>query len=128
MARVLLVDDHPDLADVVRQLLEVHGHKVDCCPSGEEALQYISSNGGTDAVVADQRLPGISGLELLERIRSDARFGALPVVICSADDSIAEQVAAAGGTDFWTKGSDRLFDKISEFGVKLRSAADANHA
>src|SRR4051794_16383981 len=68
MATILLVDDHPDESEVVGQMLELHGHVVSLAESGELAWEQMQQS-PPDALVIDQRLPGISGIELLHRMR-----------------------------------------------------------
>jgi CheY-like chemotaxis protein len=120
MANVLLVDDHPDLRDVVTELLELHGHRVQVCVDGEAALAFLDRE-PPDAVIADDRLPGISGLELLRTIRSHPKLAKIPVIICSADDAPRVAAQQNGATDFWLKGSDVLFDGLERLGQRLQS-------
>jgi CheY-like chemotaxis protein len=120
MAKVLLVDDHPDLRDVVTELLEMHGHRVQVCIDGEEALEHLARE-LPDAVIADDRLPGISGLELLRTIRRHPKLARIPVFICSADETPRDAAQQSGATDFWLKGSDVLFDGLEQLGQLLRT-------
>ena len=119
MAKVLVVDDHPDTRDVMVQLLGMHGHRVDACGTGEEALQAIGAD-PPDAVICDERLPGMTGVELLHAIRHDPRFVDMQVVICSAADSPRESALHAGANEFWLKGSETLLDSVERFGDRLR--------
>jgi CheY-like chemotaxis protein len=120
MANVMLVDDHVDLREVLAELLGRHGHHVRVCVSGEMALRGLDQE-PPDAVIADQRLPGISGVELLRMIRRHPRLARIPVIICSADDTPRGEAHLAGATDFWLKGSDRLFDDVERLGELLQS-------
>jgi CheY-like chemotaxis protein len=120
MATVLLVDDHPDLREVVGQLLEIHGHEVRYSPSAEDALQEVQRH-RPDAMIVDQRLPGLSGMELLARLRSDPKTAKVPIVIYSADDSQREAAHQAGAYDFWLKGSESLFEGVAKLGERLAS-------
>src|SRR5262245_9742357 len=120
MAKILLVDDHPDSREIVSQLLEAHGHSTRCFPSAEDALGAIASE-VPDAVITDQRLPGISGIDLLRELRS--RFAKLAVFLLSADDTLRDEALAAGAAGFWLKGSDDLFDGIEQLGMSFNHAA-----
>jgi CheY-like chemotaxis protein len=120
MANVLVVDDHPDLSDIVSELLEMQGHRVRVCMDAEAALEALDSE-CPDAVIADERLPGISGLELLRKIRKHPRLAKIPVIICSADDTPRAAAKQSGATDFWLKGSDLLLDALESLGQKLDS-------
>lgn len=112
MAHVLLVDDHADTQEVIAQLLRTYGHFVECCESAEAALLQVETC-RPDAVIADQRLPGMTGVEFISRIRGNARLANLPVILCSADDSRASEARAAGATEFWLKGSEKFFADVA---------------
>jgi CheY-like chemotaxis protein len=125
MAHLLLVDDHPDLSEVVVELLQAHGHTVEMCGDAEAALSVLRDH-RPDAVVVDQRLPGMTGIELVQRIRSNPKIAAVPVILCSADDTIAAEARAAGAQDFWLKGSDKLFDRVAQLAEILGALANGS--
>jgi CheY-like chemotaxis protein len=112
MARVFLVDDHPDVREVMGHLLELHGHKVEVITSGEKAIERLQQE-TPDVIIADNRLPGISGLDLLKQVRRIERLKKVCCVLFSADDTMRESAREAG-TIFWLKGSDTLFDSIAQ--------------
>lgn len=70
-ARVLYVEDDPDNRTVFQHAFSPK-FVVETCASGEEALGHIRADDPPAAVVADQRMPGMTGLELLERVREVA--------------------------------------------------------
>ena len=119
MATILLVDDHPDVREVVGQMLRLHGHEVSLAESGEVAWEQMQKS-TPDAVVVDQRLPGMSGIDLLRKIRGTPGWSKLPVVLCSGDDFEREAAAMAGAYDFWLKGSDGMFDAVARLGERLK--------
>lgn len=121
MAKVLLIDDHADIRQVFAQIMEMNDHDVECISASTEAMRRLQEL-RPDVVIADQNLPGISGLELLKTIRSNEHFSDLYVVLCSGDDSIKEQAIEAGAHDFWTKGSDTVFDRIAQLDADVESA------
>jgi CheY-like chemotaxis protein len=118
MAKILIVDDHPDMREVVGQMLKAHGHTVTVAESAERAWDQILQS-PPDVVVADQRLPGISGIDLLRRIRQRSELSHLAVVLCSGDDSERDAAHEAGASDFWLKGSDRMFENIAQLNERL---------
>ncbi|MBC7783557.1 MAG: response regulator [Burkholderiales bacterium] len=113
MAKVLLIDDHADLRDVIEQLLKMHGHTVECRANADDALEDVRQT-RPDVLIVDQRLPGMSGLELLRVIRRDQSLASLSVIICSADDSSRDEARLAGAQDFWVKGSEKLMEQIAQ--------------
>ena len=123
MAHVFLVDDHPDVREVMGHLLELHGHRVEVITSGEAALERLAAE-TPDVIIADNRLPGIPGIELLKEIRKIDRLKKVCCVLFSADDNMRDPAKAAG-TMFWLKGSDTLFDAIAQLDTMIsRDCAD----
>ena len=94
MSLVLVVDDEPDIRVVVRSILRACGHDVCEASTGEDALEVLKRT-EPDVVLLDIRLPGISGVDVLKRIRSAARFDRVAVVMLSAHSS--ETIAAECG-------------------------------
>jgi CheY-like chemotaxis protein len=119
VAKVLVVDDHRDMREVVGHLLSLHGHSIEMAESGESAWEQIQES-PPDAVVIDQRLPGISGMELLLRIRKTSTLAHLAVVLCSGDDSERDAAHSAGASGFWLKGSDGMFEGLEQLGQQLK--------
>lgn len=89
MARILLVEDEPLVAHMVRRMLERAGHQVDWAPSGKTALEKLP--GAYDLVVCDLVMPGVSGIEVIRRVRA---LGNTPVLALSASVSARSQQEA----------------------------------
>jgi putative two-component system response regulator len=66
---ILIVDDDPLSLGVAAGLLEQVGYKVSACNNANDAISFLDSN-SSDVVLTDIQMPGVSGIELLERIRS----------------------------------------------------------
>lgn len=77
--RVLVVDDDPDVCELVGKTLTRVGHRVVTAHSGEAALELLEQ--GLDCLVVDKLLPGMHGAELMAEARR--RFPSLPVVLIS---------------------------------------------
>lgn len=75
--QILVVDDEDGIRDVFRVVLEEDGHRVETCETGEEALERLRT-APFDLVFLDIKLPGISGIEVLQDIR---RRGETPRVV-----------------------------------------------
>jgi len=84
MARVLVVDDDPDLLTLVELQLRHHGHDVATANGGEQALAYVNANGRPDVAVLDVAMPGMNGFELLETFRRREDTADLPAIFLSA--------------------------------------------
>ncbi|MGA7951594.1 MAG: response regulator transcription factor [Thiobacillaceae bacterium] len=100
--RILLVEDDPALALSLNQGLRQMGFAVDLSQDGGEADAILSVR-KFDAVVLDLGLPGLSGMEVLTRLRK--RGATLPVLILTARDEMADKVAGlnAGADDYLLK-------------------------
>ncbi len=84
MARVLVVDDDPDLRMLVQFQLQQHGHLVLIAAGGEEAIELIKQRGAPDVAVLDVAMPGMSGIELLSALRALEGMSKLPAIFLSA--------------------------------------------
>lgn len=89
--RVLIVDDEPVLREMLRDLLELDGWKVDTASSAEVALELLEDT-AYDLVMTDNIMPGMRGLELLERMQ--VRWPHIPVMIMTAYGSLEVSMRA----------------------------------
>ena len=89
--RVLVVDDERIVAKVLARLLESAGHEVTVCFDGAEALAFLGQ-GSFDVVLSDIAMPGLSGIELLRRVRG--RDLDLPVVLITGMPSMNSAIDA----------------------------------
>jgi DNA-binding response OmpR family regulator len=90
--RVLIVEDVPEMSELVRTYLQVEGLEAVEAGSAEEAESLIGE-GGFDLVVLDLNLPGMDGFEFLQRLR---KTSTVPVMIVSARDEDEDVVSALG--------------------------------
>ncbi len=100
--RILVVEDNLKLANFVRKGLKEQQYAVDTCVTGEEALQMLTAQ-PYDLLILDLMLPGMSGLEVLQVLRS--KKISLPVLILTAKDAIEDRVKGldAGADDYMVK-------------------------
>jgi two-component system CheB/CheR fusion protein len=98
--RVFVVDDDAVVLEAMRDLLQEHGYAVEIFANGEQFLRAKRSDG---CLLIDARLPGMTGLELIERLR--AEDCTLPTIMITGDGDIALAVGAmkAGASDFIQK-------------------------
>jgi two-component system, OmpR family, phosphate regulon response regulator PhoB len=98
-ARVLLVDDDPDIRDVVGAMLEAVGLIVEPATTAEVALERAREK-HFDLLVLDWSLPGMTGLELCRKIRAEPTLSTIPVLFLTAHSSSKDIVDAfASGAD-----------------------------
>ena len=104
MARVLVVDDDPDVRNLVELKLRLEGLEVVTAGTGEEALAQLSVQ-DVDLVVLGLMMPGMDGIEVCRRIRDDARTAHLPVIMLTARarEKDVERGLTVGATDYVVK-------------------------
>lgn len=103
-ASILIVDDEPDLLDLLEMNLDKEGYSIRKAVSGAEALASIRS-GRPDLVLLDVMLPDTSGIKLLSRLKNDAETGDIPIILLTAKDSETDMVVGlrVGADDYITK-------------------------
>jgi two-component system response regulator PrrA len=101
-ATVLVVDDDPGIREALDRALRLEGFAVLAAEDGESALESVRA-AGPHVVVLDLGLPGISGIEVIQRLRRDGHD--LPVCVLSARDEVDDRVAGlrAGADDYVVK-------------------------
>ena len=115
MARVLIIDDEPQILRALRINLSVRGYEITTASTGVAALR-AAAECRPDVIVLDLGLPDIDGLEVLAGLRG---WNETPVIVLSARSDSAEKVAAldAGADDYVTKPFG-----MDEFLARLRAA------
>ena len=104
MAKILFVEDEPDIRDLVRLALE-DGHEVLAAETAEEGLRRASGD-APDVILMDVSLGGaLDGLEATRRLRADPAFDSTPIIALTAHamPGDRERVLAAGCDEHWTK-------------------------
>ena len=89
MPRVLIVEDEPEIQDLIGDLLLLEGyevHTLDRIPHGLDPIRQLAP----DVIVLDLRLPGLGGVELLRLLAADRQLSSTPVVICSGAGDLRE--------------------------------------
>ena len=100
MARILVVDDEPDIVRVIVKIMEARGHTVATAKDGVEAIERVLAE-PPDVVILDLNLPRLDGYEVCKRIKGDPATAHVPVVMMTAayvsvDDA---RVGSAVGAD-----------------------------
>ncbi len=95
--RLLIVDDQPDLADMLSHVLTDEGYDVTVCNDGREALHYIKTIQPA-ALILDIMMPETDGFAILRQLRSSPAGQRLPVVLMSGGWRIHEKRRQAGTT------------------------------
>jgi two-component system, cell cycle sensor histidine kinase and response regulator CckA len=104
-ARILVVEDNRDTSALLRDLLEAEGYAVESSLTGEHALEVLTQNPDVDLLVLDLMLPGMSGYDVIERLRSSGDLASIPVLVLSALSSTSARIRGLrdGADDYMTK-------------------------
>ncbi len=100
-ANILVVDDDPKITQLLRRALSLEGYAVQTASSGADGLDEVRLR-GPDLVILDILMPGIDGIEVCRRIRSQ---GDTPVLLLTAKDDVADRVKGldSGADDYVVK-------------------------
>jgi CheY-like chemotaxis protein len=114
-ATVLIVDDEIHIRRLTAQMLELSGYQVMEAAGGSQALSLIKET-RPDVVTCDIFMPGMSGLEVLEAIKSDPATADIPVIMITAigQEKHATRATELGAAGYLTKpfGSTKLIETI----------------
>jgi DNA-binding response OmpR family regulator len=102
-ASILLVEDHPVLAETVGEYLTARGYEVDYAADGLLAM-HLAVTRPFDAIVLDIMLPGLDGFEVCQRLRRDARL-TTPILVLTARDRLDDKLRGfdSGADDYLVK-------------------------
>ena len=124
--RVLVVEDEPKMAGLIRRVLAAERHVVDMAPDGVTAIA-LAEGAGYDVIVLDRMLPDVDGLTVLRLLR--AKGVATPVLLLTALGSVEERVAGldAGADDYLPKPFSfaELVARIRALGRRPAGAAES---
>ena len=100
--RILIVDDEQDICECLRQFFTSRGFSVVSAFSGEEALERLAQE-SPDVILLDIKLPGLSGIEVLRRLRDTHPHVRVIMVSALDEHELREQAKQYGATAYITK-------------------------
>jgi two-component system, NtrC family, response regulator HydG len=118
MSRILVIDDDPGVRESMERMLRVAGYTVQSAPTGEEGLEMARA-GLFDVILSDMRMPGLSGLDVLRRLREGRVDSAFIVMTGFGTVEAAVEAMKLGAVDFVQKPFFR-----DELLMRVRAAAD----
>ena len=100
---ILLVDDEPDILEILREFLELRTHTVTTASNGKEALDLVLAQDDFDLVFSDIKMPEMDGLTFLEKVRNNNLN--IPVILISGQGDLESSIRALklGALDFIVK-------------------------
>ena len=116
MANILVVDDDAVIRDLLKDILSMQGHASVMAESGQEALEKIRKT-QFDLVILDRNMPLMSGIQVLNNLRSNPATARLKVIMCTAAELVSEvdEAFEAGAIDYLLKPLDmtKLIAKVA---------------
>ena len=102
--RVLAVEDELHILELIRYNLEQSGFHVEVAQNGEKAMRMLMEN-SYDMLLLDLMLPGIGGMEICRRVRSEAKTRRMPIIMLTAKGGEADKIGGLdmGADDYMTK-------------------------
>jgi CheY-like chemotaxis protein len=88
VARILIVDDEPDIRFMMRLILEGAGHEVTDARNGAIGLEFVKAT-PPQLVITDVMMPTMDGIEFIKCLRSDPETAAIPILAVSANSELA---------------------------------------
>ena len=102
--RILLIEDEPDIAEVLQYNLEKEGYQVDVARRGDTGLEVVRKD-NPDLILLDLMLPGIDGLEITRLLKRDPATAHLPIVMLTARGEEVDRIVGLelGADDYISK-------------------------
>lgn len=115
MAKILLVEDEEAVSRSIKEWLELENHIVDVVPDGTQGLDWLTLS-FYDLAILDWNLPGLSGIEICQKFRSQG--GTVPILVLTARNRVGERRAGldAGAEDYLCKPFD-----LEELSARVRA-------
>jgi CheY-like chemotaxis protein len=98
--RVLLADDDTEICSLIRTILRSGPYELTVCHDAETALLRIESDANYDLLISDFMLPGITGIDLITRVRENPSTSELPIVMITGHEAdVMDQLAKTAGAN-----------------------------
>lgn len=125
--RILIVDDEPNICNLLRELLARQDYQIDTCPNGQDALAKVQA-GRYDMLISDLKMPGISGIDLIKSVKAVSPNTAAVLVTGYATVETAVKALRYGADDYLTKpfNIDELRKVVSR-GLESKQLRQKNH-
>ncbi len=117
-AKILIVDDEPDLVETIRFALELEGYKVLVAVNGEEGLNTARQE-KPDLILLDLMLPKLDGYKVCRLLKFDERYKSIPILMLTAKTQDKDRILGkeTGANEYLTKpfDMDELMAKIKSY-------------
>jgi len=116
--RILIIEDHPETSEMMARMLELEGYEVLIASDGKMGIEKTLSE-KPNLILLDVMLPGMSGFEVCEKLKSDPKTSQIPIIIVSiraAEESIRKG-KSLGANDYLPKPFDpaKLLELVKKY-------------
>jgi len=128
MARILVVEDDPDIAELILHYLQKAGHSTTHLTAGTQVLPQLRTH-PADLVILDIMLPGMDGMAVCDALRRETSTARLPIIMLTARGDEADRIAGLerGADDYVTKPFSPR-ELVARVAARLRRVSDAGEA
>lgn len=125
--KILAVDDNPDNIQLIEDIVEDLGHHIAKAFDGPEALETLSNGELPDLILLDVNMPGMTGFEVLARLKADEKTAQIPVIMLTALSGVDHRVEGLGlgAEDYLIKPFSPL-ELIARIEARLRAKAQTD--
>jgi two-component system, OmpR family, alkaline phosphatase synthesis response regulator PhoP len=102
--KILIIEDEPEAAAVIKMILEKHGYETLCALDGKEGYRLARTR-APDLILLDLMLPEVDGLWVCEMIKTDVKFAGIPIIVLTARSADSDLLVAkkCGADDYIVK-------------------------
>ena len=127
MPRILVIDDDDAVRESTGRILRAAGYAVDSAPGGDEGYR-LARQGAFDVILSDLRMPGLSGLDVLHRLRENRIDSAFIIMSAFGTVDTAVEAMKLGAVDFVQKpfSRDELLMRVRAAGERRQLARQVN--
>ncbi len=101
--KILIIEDNPDIAQVLSEVLSDCGHQIQTAVNGKDGLDHLFNHDKPDLIILDIFMPVIGGVEFMKRIQAIPEIAFIPIIGMSADAMVKQRCHAIGIKHFLRK-------------------------
>jgi DNA-binding response OmpR family regulator len=101
-AKILVLDDDPDIGTMIKMMLEYKGYDVSVSDRADQAAEILQNN-GIDLIIMDMLLSGVNGTDLCAELKRNSSTSQIPLIMISAHPNAKEICLQAGADEFISK-------------------------
>lgn len=121
--KIMIIDDDPQIREIYKSALEMRGYEVVSNPGGEKVMDMLTKGSKPDLILLDVMMPKVSGLDVLDMLKSDAALKDIKVVMMTAvsDESIRKKTEERGAYAYIVKSELSMSEVIGKIEEAIKS-------